>query len=52
VGWIESEIDTLNAARAAGMSDDEIRDLVTWLEAARKGLRPDFTDGFGPGKDC
>ncbi len=36
VGWPESEIDALNAARIAGKSDNEIRDLVVKLHAARK----------------
>lgn len=35
VGWPSDEIDTLNAARIAGKSDDEIRELVCKLEAAR-----------------
>jgi prophage regulatory protein len=38
VGWPEHEIDTLNAARIAGMCDDEIRELVIELEANRKTL--------------
>lgn len=36
VGWPDHEVDTLNAARIAGRSDDEIRLLVAKLEAARK----------------
>ena len=36
VGWPASEVEALNAARIAGKSDDEIRDLVATLEAARK----------------
>jgi arylsulfatase A-like enzyme len=36
LGWPEHEVDALNAARIAGQSDDEIRDFVTRLEAARK----------------
>ena len=36
VGWPESEVTALNAARIAGMLDGEIRGLVTRLEAARK----------------
>ena len=36
VGWPEHEVTSLNAARISGMSDDEIRALVTKLEAARK----------------
>jgi len=31
------EVDAINAARVAGKSDDEIRQLVATLEAARKG---------------
>jgi prophage regulatory protein len=36
VGWPEHEVASLNAARISGMSDGEIRELVTRLEAARK----------------
>ena len=35
-GWIKAEVDAIVAARIAGKSDDEIRDLVTKLHAARK----------------
>jgi len=38
VGWPSNEVDAINAARIAGNTDDEIRTLVTKLEAARKGL--------------
>lgn len=34
-GWPVSEIEALNAARIAGKSDDEIRELVASLHAAR-----------------
>jgi prophage regulatory protein len=37
VGWPESELSALNAARIAGKDDAAIRALVTKLEAARKG---------------
>lgn len=36
VGWPAAEVATLNVARIAGKTDDEIRDLVTKLQAARK----------------
>lgn len=36
VGWPANEVATLNAARIAGKSDEEIRALVTKLEANRK----------------
>lgn len=36
VGWPESEVAAINAARIAGKSDDEIRRLVTDLVAQRK----------------
>ncbi len=36
VGWPENEAVVLNAARIAGKSDDEIRDLVKELEAERQ----------------
>lgn len=35
VGWPASEIAALNAALIAGLSDDEIRQLVRDLETAR-----------------
>ena len=38
VGWPAHEITALNAARIAGKSDTEIRELVTKLETARKAL--------------
>jgi prophage regulatory protein len=38
VGWPAYEVETLNAARISGMTDDEIRVLVTKLEAERKEL--------------
>lgn len=37
VGWPANEVATMNAARIAGKTDDEIRTLVARLEAARKG---------------
>lgn len=36
VGWPSNEVAALNAARIAGKSDIEIRELVAKLEAARK----------------
>lgn len=36
VGWPESEVAALNAARIAGKSDEDIRELVTMLESSRK----------------
>jgi prophage regulatory protein len=38
VGWPESEIAAVNAARIAGQTDEEIRELVKRLEADRKLL--------------
>lgn len=35
VGWPAGEVASLNAARIAGKSDEEIRNLVANLEAAR-----------------
>lgn len=35
VGWPADEVAALNAARIAGKGDDEIRRLVTKLEAVR-----------------
>jgi prophage regulatory protein len=37
VGWPAHEVAALNAARIAGKTDEEIRELVRKLEAARKG---------------
>lgn len=37
VGWPEHEVIALNQARIAGKSEEEIRALVTCLEARRKG---------------
>jgi len=36
MGFPACEVEALNAARIAGKTDDEIRSLVTRLEAARK----------------
>ena len=36
VGWPSNEVAELNAARIAGKTDAEIRELVLKLEAARK----------------
>lgn len=38
VAWPEHEITAINAARVAGKSDDEIRQLVTRLVAERQGV--------------
>ena len=37
VGWPAGEVLAINAARIAGQSDDDIRALVTRLEARRGG---------------
>lgn len=39
VGWISHEIDAINAARAAGKTQDEIKALVAKLVAARKSAQ-------------
>jgi len=36
VGWPSDEVAAINSARIAGKTDDEVRILVTKLEAARK----------------
>lgn len=36
VGWPSEEVAALNAARIAGKTEDEIRDLVKKLETVRK----------------
>lgn len=36
VGWPSNEVAVINKARIAGKSDQEIRTLVSQLEAARK----------------
>lgn len=38
VGWPLSDIVALNAARIAGKSDTEVRELVKTLESARKSI--------------
>jgi len=38
IGWPANEVSTLNAARIAGKTDEEIRALVVRLEAARKSM--------------
>ena len=35
VGWLDSEVDALNAARISGKSEPEIKVLVAKLEALR-----------------
>jgi prophage regulatory protein len=35
IGWPREEIEAINAARIAGKSDDEIRQIVKRLEAQR-----------------
>jgi prophage regulatory protein len=35
-GWLLREVDELNKARVAGLSDDDIRSLVQKLEASRQ----------------
>lgn len=38
VGWPSNEVQAINAARIAGQSDAEIRQLVTQLHAKRRDL--------------
>ena len=38
VGWPAHEVAALNATRIAGKTDNEIRELVLKLEAARKNV--------------
>jgi len=38
VGWRESEVAAVNAARVRGETDDEIRSVVQKLETARKNV--------------
>ena len=40
VGWPASEVAALNAARIAGQTDEQVRELVQRLEAARKAEQP------------
>lgn len=40
VGWPADEVRTINLARIAGKTDDEIRDLVNRLHAKRAELLP------------
>lgn len=39
IGWPASEVASLNAARIAGKSDQEIRQLVAKLESERKAAQ-------------
>lgn len=39
VGWPSDEVAAMNAARIAGKTDEEIRELVLKLEASRKMAR-------------
>ena len=39
VGWPANEVLALNAARIAGKSDAEVRELVAELETARKAAK-------------
>ena len=39
VGWPSDEVEAINAARIAGDTDDDIRNLGKKLEAARKVTR-------------
>ena len=41
VGWPDNELETLNAARIAGKTEDEIRALVRNLVAARAHIDPE-----------
>ena len=45
VGWPLSEVEAINAARIAGLSDDDIRTLVKSLEAARASALKRLTFG-------
>ena len=36
VGWPENEVAAINAARIAGKTDEQIRELIADLEASRK----------------
>lgn len=40
VGWPDYEVRAINAARIAGKSDDQIRELVKVLHAKRTELAP------------
>ena len=42
VGWPDYEVDTINAAKIAGVSDSEVRALVSELVANRKQLLSSF----------
>ncbi len=43
--WILHEVREVNAARAAGWSDDQIRDLVSRLVAQRGEYAPRLAEG-------
>ena len=46
--WPEHEVDAVNAARIAGKSDDEIRELVRRLVAARSEMASFARSGGRP----
>lgn len=39
VGWLETEVAAVTAARVRGESEEDIRDLVTRLESSRRSMR-------------
>ncbi|MET0218053.1 MAG: AlpA family phage regulatory protein [Burkholderiales bacterium] len=48
VGWLQVEVEALNTARIAGLSDDQIRALVARLEAARPASFPTNNPNTNP----
>ena len=48
VGWPADEIEQMNAARIAGKSDDEIRELVEKLETARPRSFSEYNPNANP----
>ena len=45
VGWLDSEVSAICAARVAGMSDEKIRELVTELHVRRKNYLTALFEG-------
>ena len=52
VGWPSDEIEAINAARIAGKSPDEIRELVAALVAQRAALTPNSSRTAQAAQPC
>jgi prophage regulatory protein len=48
--WPEGEVDAIVRARVAGFSDDQLRQLVDQLEAARAAAAPQLAESIAAGR--